>query len=174
MKRLFYYLALTMLMPSAFAIENNVQISGQLVAEPCTLSTDSSAITLDFGNLVSKYFYQTSRTPGEPFAIVLTECDTSLGNSATVTFKGTESVALPGLLVPDDGDTHGIAFGIETDEGSPQPLALNQPSPVFALANGTNTLALRGYVQAEPDAIAAQSLTAGPFIATATFQIDYP
>lgn len=174
MKPVVYWLGLFALMPPAFATENNLQISGQLVAEPCTLSTASSDITLDFGNLVSKYFYQTSRTPGEPFAIVLTECDTALGNSATVTFKGTESVALPGLLVPDDGDTHGIAFGIETDDETPRPLALNQPSPVYTLADGTNTLALRGYVQAEPDAIAAQSLTAGAFVATATFQIDYP
>ncbi|HHT3528798.1 fimbrial protein [Enterobacter asburiae] len=174
MSRVFYWLGLIALMPPAYAMENNLQISGQLVAEPCTLSAASSDITLDFGNLVSKYFYQTSRTPGEPFAIVLTECDTALGSSATVTFKGTESVALPGLLVPDDGDTHGIAFGIETDDETPRPLALNQASPVYTLANGTNTLALRGYVQAEPDAIAAHSLTAGAFVATATFQIDYP
>lgn len=174
MKRVSYWLGLIALMSPAFAIENNLQISGQLVAEPCTLSTASSDITLNFGNLVSKYFYQTSRTPGEPFAIVLTECDTALGSSATVTFKGTESAALPGLLVPDDGDTHGIAFGIETNDEMPRPLALNQPSPVYTLANGTNTLMLRGYVQAEPDAIAAHSLTAGAFVATATFQIDYP
>lgn len=174
MIRTFYCLWLLALIQPAFSTENNLQISGELVAEPCTLDTASSDISLDFGNLVSKYFYQTSRTPGEPFAIVLTECDISLGSSATVTFKGSESNELPGLLVPDDGDTHGIAFGIETDEEPPRLLALNKASPIFTLANGTNTLALRGYVQAEPAAIAAKSVLAGAFIATATFEIEYP
>ncbi|MBJ9328032.1 type 1 fimbrial protein [Citrobacter amalonaticus] len=174
MKCVFYWLSLIVLMSPALATENNLKISGQLVADPCTLSTASSDIPLNFGNLVSKYFYQTSRTPGEPFAIVLTDCDISLGSSATVTFKGTESVALPGLLVPDDGDTHGIAFGIETDDKTPRPLTLNQPSPMYTLTNGTNTMMLRSYVQAEPQAVVDHSITAGPFVATATFQIDYP
>lgn len=174
MMRTFYWLGLLAFIQPVLAADNNLQISGELVAEPCTLDTASSDITLDFGNLVSKYFYQTSRTPGEPFAIVLTECDISLGSSATVTFKGSESAELPGLLVPNDGDTHGIAFGIETDEESPRPLALNKASPIFTLTNGTSTLALRGYVQAEPAAIAAKSILAGAFIATATFEIDYP
>ena len=164
---------LTLALPG-FTAENNVQVTGALVAEPCTLDLATTDITLDFGNLVGKYFYRTPRTPGQPFIITLDDCDTSLGNSATVTFRGTESLTLPGFLVPDAGDIQGIAFGIETDEANPRPVALNTASPVFTLTNGNNSLALRGYVQAEPQAIAAQSITAGAFTATATFEIEYP
>lgn len=173
MKRSLCWLGFLMLMSSVHAADNNLQISGQLVAEPCTLEDDSTDITLDFGNLVNKYFYNTSRTPGEPFMISLM-CDISLGDSVTVTFKGKESVALPGLLAPDDGSIHGLAFGLETDETTPRQFPLNTTSPIFTLITGRNRIGLRGYVQAEPDAITEHSLTNGIFTATATFQLDYP
>ncbi|MBL5841184.1 type 1 fimbrial protein [Enterobacter asburiae] len=159
---------------SAAALDNNVQISGRLVNEPCTLDPSTSDITLVFGNLVAKYFYTTNRTPGEPFTIRLLECDTSVAKTATVTFTGAESGGLPGLLAPDAGDTQGIAFGIETDDASAQPVPLNKPSPVFDLGNGTTELHLRGYVQGEPDAIENNSILTGPFTGTATFELAYP
>ncbi|MDA5604290.1 MULTISPECIES: fimbrial protein [Enterobacter] len=174
MTRFLWLLGFLIFIPHAFAGDNNVKISGALVSEPCTLSEASSDIQLDFGNLVSTFFYNSNRTPGEPFSITLVNCDTTLGSSATVTFKGSESVALPGLLTPDAGDTQGIAIGIETNSADPQQLALNKPSPVFSLTSGNNVIALKGYVQAEPAAIAAHSITAGAFTATATFEIAYP
>ncbi|WP_449556050.1 fimbrial protein [Huaxiibacter chinensis] len=174
MMRLFWLLGLISMTFSVFAVNDNVRISGALVSQPCTLSQESEDIHLNFGNLISTFFYHTERTAGENFTITLANCDITIGSSATVTFKGTESQALPGLLSPDDGDTHGIAFGIETNEGAPRPVPLNKASPVFTLSKGTNDLALRGYVQAEPAAIAARSITAGSFTATATFEIEYP
>ncbi len=159
----------------AEALENNVKVTGNLVNEPCTLDPASASISLDFKGLVSKYFYRTARTPGQVFHIVLKDCDTSLGKSATVTFIGTESQALPGLLTADSGDSRGLAFGIEmaTANGI-VPVPLNKPSPVFALSKGTLDLMLQGYVQAEPAAIQNRTLTPGPFTATAIFQIAYP
>ena len=174
MTRFLLLLGFLIFIPHAFAGDNNVKISGALVSEPCTLSEASSDIQLDFGNLVSTFFYNSNRTPGEPFSITLVNCDTTLGSSATVTFKGSESVALPGLLTPDAGDTQGIAIGIETNSADPQQLALNKPSPVFSLTSGNNVITLKGYVQAEPAAIVAHSITAGAFTATATFEIAYP
>lgn len=159
---------------STGALDNNVQISGRLVTEPCTLDPATSDIPLAFGNLVAKYFYSTNRTPGEPFVIRLQNCDTSVGKTATVTFTGTESRGLPGLMVPNGGGAQGIAFGIETDDVRAQPVPLNKPSPVFDLGNGTTELHLQGYVQGEPDAIANQSILTGPFTGTATFELAYP
>ena len=163
MMRTFLWLSGLMLTLPALSAENNLKITGNLVTEPCTLDLNSSDISLDFGNLVSKYFYTADRTPAMPFSVVLTGCDTSLGDSATVTFQGTESQELNGFLVPDDGDTHGIAFGIETDD-----------SAAFTLTDGENRLNLRGFVQAEPKAIAARSIKPGAFTGTATFEIEYP
>ncbi|EGT0664409.1 type 1 fimbrial protein [Salmonella enterica] len=167
-------LSLTLTAFSAEALDNNVQITGRLVTEPCSLDSTTADIPLAFGNLVAKYFYTTKRTPGEPFIIRLLGCDPSVGKTVSVTFIGSESDSLPGLLVPDAGDTQGIAFGIETDDVNAQPVLLNKPSPVFDLSNGTTELHLRGYVQGEPDAIANQSILTGPFTGTATFELAYP
>jgi len=159
----------------ALALENNVEITGHLVSEPCTLDPASASISLDFKSLVNKFFYRTARTPGEVFHIVLKDCDASLGKNATVTFIGSESQALPGLLAADGGGSRGLVFGIEmTTANGTVPVPVNKPSPVFALSNGTMDLTLQGYVQAEPAAIQNRTITAGPFMATATFEIAYP
>lgn len=150
--------------------KDNVSIQGNLVSEPCTL--DSASITLDFGDLDKKSFWQVARTPGAAFAIKLLGCDTRVGHDARVTFSGTESSGLPGLLAPDGKTDPGVAIGIETSDGRPVPL--NKPGPVYPLTDGTNTLTLKGYVAAEPEAIKKQSIVSGAFTATATFEIEYP
>lgn len=170
----FSALLLTGVMARVQALENNVRVSGTLVNEPCTLDPKSAAIPLDFGNLVRKYFYNTARTPGQEFHIVLQGCDLTVGKGVTLTFRGTESQALPGLLA-QNGDSQGLAFGIEMDNGSGMAtLPLNKPSPVVALSQGSLDLTLRGYVQAEPQAIQDRSIRPGPFMATALFELNYP
>lgn len=159
-------------MAHADAISNNVEITGNLVTEPCSLDVNSQLIPISYGNIVAKYFYRTPRMPGLEFSIKLIDCDISLGTQATVTFIGAESDALPGFLIPDDGDTHGIAFGIETMDGTFVPV--NQDSPIFSLSDGTNELKLKGFIQAEQDAIDKQTILTGPFTSTATFEITYP
>lgn len=154
------------------AHSTDVEVKGQLVFEPCTLSQASENISLPFGTIVKNYFYTADRTPPEPFSIELINCDTGIGSGAFVTFRGVESKALPGLLVPDNGTLPGLAVGIETPEGKSLPL--NKTSPAYALSDGTTTLNFQGYVQAEPDAVKDKTLTTGPLSATATFEITYP
>lgn len=151
---------------------SNVEISGNLVTEPCSLDAGSQLIPINYNNIVAKYFYRTARMPGLEFSIKLIDCDISLGTQAIFTFTGTESLALPGFLTPDDGDTHGIAFGIETMDGDLVPV--NQPSSIFTLIDGTNELKLKGFIQAEQEAIDKQTILTGPFTGTATFEITYP
>ncbi len=160
-----------LLMCSA-AHSTDVEIKGQLVFEPCTLSAESENISLSFGTIVKNYFYTADRTPSEPFSIELENCDTTIGKEAFVTFRGTESIGLPGLLVPDNGTLAGLAVGIETTEGKLLPL--NKTSPAYALSDGATTLNFQGYVQAEPDAIKDKTLVTGNLSATATFEITYP
>ncbi|WP_413483133.1 fimbrial protein [Morganella psychrotolerans] len=160
-----------LLMCSA-AYSTDVEIKGQLVFEPCTLSAKSESISLSFGTIVKNYFYTADKTPSEPFSIELENCDTGIGNEAFVTFRGTESSALPGLLVPDNGSLPGFAIGVETPEGALLPL--NTTSPAYALSDGATTLNFQGYIQAEPDAIKDKTLVTGDLSATATFEITYP
>lgn len=155
----------------AQALDNNLHFSGTLVSEPCNLDPQTSDITVDFSSVVEKYLYQNTRTLGVPFVVNLTDCDISLGNKVTMTFKGTESSVLPGLLAVT-GTAKGIAIGMETPEGTKLPF--NQPTPEYALVTGSNQFILHAYVQGEPVAIAQQTITPGDFSATATFELAYP
>lgn len=156
----------------ARAVDNNLQISGALVSEPCTLDVKGNTLSVDFGTVIEKSLYSDTRTHGVPFTVTLTDCDTSLGSDVNLTFGGEESIPLPGLLVATGAGASGIAIGIETPEGVSLPL--NTPTKAFPLQNGTTAIVLQAYVQAEPDAITARSLVPGEFTAAATIDASYP
>ncbi|MDT3253740.1 fimbrial protein [Serratia sp. root2] len=154
------------------ADDNNVHLHGALVAEPCVIPPGDEEITLDFGTIIDKYLYLNTRTLGQAFEIHLEECDLTLGNTVSVTFTGIESSALPGLLALGGGsEATGIAIGLETP--SAQPLPLNQASDKSLLQEGSNIIALKAYVQGEPDALREQRIERGPFSAVATFNLEY-
>ncbi|MEW5558814.1 fimbrial protein [Enterobacter asburiae] len=154
------------------AAENNMRFHGALVAEPCVIPPGEESITLDFGTVVDKYLYLNTRTVGQAFNIRLMNCDLSLGNIVSVTFSGMESIGLPGLLAVDTGSgAQGIAIGLETSEA--KPVLLNKATDQFALQAGNNLIAIRAYVQGEPEAIRTQGITRGAFTATATFSLSY-
>lgn len=165
-------MSLALLIGSALAAENNVHLHGALVAEPCVIPPGEEEISLDFGTIVDKYLYLNTRTPGQPFSIHLTECDLILGKTVRVTFSGTESISLPGLLAVNTGnEANGIAIGLETPDA--KPVLLNQAMDKVSLQAGNNMIPLRAYVRGEPAAISNQSIALGPFTATATFSLDY-
>nr|WP_236720708.1 fimbrial protein [Serratia marcescens] len=149
-----------------------MRLHGALVAEPCVIPPGDETLVLDFDTVLDKYLYLNTRTPGQAFALNLTQCDLSLGRTVKVTFNGTESIALPGMLALDGGSqANGIAIGMETPEG--QPLPVNKAGKAQALVSGTNILTIHAYVQGEPDALARKMITRGPFSATATFSLEY-
>lgn len=150
----------------------NVSYRGNLVAEPCTLLPGDESIAVDFGAVVDKYLYMNTRTQSKPFQLHLMDCDTSLGKTVKMTFSGTESVALPGLLSPDGkGEERGIAIGLETHEGDI--LALNKISRGQDISDGNNVINLKAYVAGEPDAIRDRNIKKGGFSAVATFSLEY-
>lgn len=152
--------------------DNNVRLHGVLVAEPCVIKPGDEAIPLDFGTIIDKYLYLNTRTRGQAFEIHLEECDLTQGKTVSVAFTGTESTSLPGLLALDgSSEATGIAIGLETP--SAKPLPLNQLSDKSLLQEGSNIIALKAYVQGEPDALRDQSIGRGPFSAVATFHLEY-
>ena len=153
------------------ALDNNLHFNGALVSEPCNLDPNTSEITVDFKTVVEKYLYLNTRTMSIPFVVALTDCDISLGNKVSLTFKGTEDTALPGMLAVT-GSAKGIAVGMETTEGNA--LAFNQPTPAYLLASGNNSFKFMAYIIGEPLAIQNQSIIPGDFSATATFELAYP
>lgn len=165
-------IGLSLLLSMAAQGADNMRFYGALVSEPCVLAPGDENIQLDFGTVVDKYLYINTRTNGQRFSLRLQECDSSVGNRVKVTFLGTESVKLPGLLEIDKASqAAGIAIGIETPDGNL--LSLNQASSGYTLLNGNNEIMLQAYVQGEPDALANKAITHGPFSAVVTFQLDY-
>lgn len=159
-------------LPALAAGNNNVHLYGALVAEPCVIPPGNEEITLDFGTIIDKYLYLNTRTLGQPFEIHLEECDLTLGKTVSVTFTGIENSALPGLLAIDSGSgATGIAVGFETP--SAQPLPLNTQGDKSLLQAGGNIIAMKAYVQGEPQAIADKKIGRGPFSAVATFNLTY-
>ncbi|MEX3098861.1 fimbrial protein [Serratia ureilytica] len=157
---------------SISAAEDNVKFSGTLVAEPCIIPPGEENVPLDFGTVVEKYLYANQRTHSQPFTIHLTECNPDIASSVSVTFSGTPSASLPGLLALDaSSGAMGVAIGLETQDG--QPLPLEQAAPATALSAGENQLVYQAYVQGEPGAIAARNIGQGAFTATATFNLSY-
>ncbi|MBE4976397.1 fimbrial protein, partial [Serratia sp. X3] len=116
--------------------------------------------------------YLNTRTHSQTFALHLTECDLSLGNTVAITFTGTENAKLPGLLELDTGSlASGIGIGLEDSSGKALPL--NRASDKFRLNAGNTTLTLQAYVQGEPEAIQTKSIGRGTFSAVATFTLEY-
>ncbi|ELY4671739.1 fimbrial protein [Cronobacter muytjensii] len=174
MSRLVLLLGLTVV-GSSQALDNNLQISGTLVTEPCILDVNNNTQTVDFGTVIEKGLYKDIRTPGVPFTITLTECDISLGKTVNLTLTGTESTSLNGYLATTGAGSvgnAGVAIGIETTEGKNLPV--NQVITGFTLNDGTTEIVLQAYVQAEPETIKNQSLIPGVFTATATIDAEYP
>ncbi len=152
--------------------DNNVHFYGALVAEPCVILPGDEDIHLDFGTVIDKYLYLNTRTLGQRFEIRLAECDPSLAKTVKVAFLGTENAALPGLLAIDAAsEAKGIAIGLETLEAKPLPI--NKQSDDYPLQAGSSMIALKAYVQGEPQVLADKKLGRGPFNAVATFSLEY-
>ncbi|MBC3378123.1 fimbrial protein [Serratia fonticola] len=151
---------------------DNVHFYGTLIAEPCVIPPEQGEIPLDFGTIVDKYLYMYKRTGGKRFELRLTECDLAIAKLVKVTFLGTESGTLPGLLAVDaSSQAQGIAIGLETLAA--EPLPLNIASAPYTLRAGSNVIALKAYIQGEPKAIANKAIKRGWFSGTATFKFEY-
>lgn len=160
------------LMKSTPGTEMN--FSGTLVDEPCTVDPADTEIQLDFGTVINTYLYLNTRTHSQPFIIHLQDCniDGWTGEGGVTTrFEGTQSVELPGYLAMSDA-TIGAAIGIEEGDGTFLELGKNSAS--HQLNNGSVALTFQAFVQGEPTALQNQSITLGNFSATATFFLEYP
>lgn len=156
---------------NVLAGENNLQLNGTLVSDPCELDPQTSDLIIDFKSVIEKNLYSDIRTPGQPFTLNLINCDTALGQQVSFTFTGPESPTLPGLLAVT-GTAAGIAIGLESGNGSN--LAINKPTTSQALADGLNSFTFKAYVTALPEALQNHTLIAGDFSATATVEMAYP
>ncbi|NCE90693.1 fimbrial protein [Pseudomonas sp. L13] len=152
---------------------DNLSFKGNLVEQACTLRPGDEAVTLELWDVTSKHLYINTRSQGKDFRLHLENCDTTIGDTVSITFGGRENTALPGMLALDGGSgASGIGVGIETP--SNKPLPLNAPSDAQVLIDGSNVIALKAFVQGEPQAISDQTIGRGAYRVTSTFTLDYP
>ncbi|MEM6160437.1 fimbrial protein [Erwinia sp. P6884] len=167
---LFVGILMMLIQNKALAVTDNLQFSGNLVAEPCVLDPTTENIELDFGTIVDKYLYINERVHSQPFIVRLLECNLTLGNTVSLTFSGTADSELTDMLAVT-GSASGIAIGLETTSGTALPF--NQATPVMTLTSGTTELIFNGYVQGTPTAIRNHSIVRGAFNAVANFTLNY-
>lgn len=151
---------------------DNVEFTGTLVNAPCTLHPGDDEQELSFNSVVDSYLYRYGQTRSRPFSLRLDDCDTSVMTGVKLTFKGKESLELPGHLAFDDSSVaQGVVVGLQTAAG--QALPIQGAGITLGLTPGNMEIALQAYLKAEPVAQNNQGIVRGPFTATATFALDY-
>jgi len=151
----------------------NVEFSGAMVAQPCTLPDENSNIEVEFGTVINKNLYSSARTNRTNVSLTLEDCDLTMDQpTVSISFSGPPSTQLPGLIALDpSSQASGVAIGLETADGKLLPLDKNSEKQL--LITGSNTLNFKAFVQGEPDAIENKSITLGPFSALAMFTLKY-
>lgn len=158
-------------------ISSDVDFKGILVAEPCIVSPggDGDNVVVDFGTIAEKTFYSVygRRTWLQPFHILLTECDTSLGKEVKITFRGTEDDEQPGLLaITSSSGVQHVAVGLLTHTGAELPF--NKQTQGYTLTADNTELNFKAYIQASDEGVKNHSVGRGAFEAISTFELEYP
>lgn len=158
-------------------VSSDVDFEGTLVAEPCVVSPggEGDNVVVDFGTIPDKTFYSISgrRTWLQPFHILLTGCDTSLGKEVKITFTGPEDTEQPGLLaVTSNTGVKHVAVGLLTHTGAD--LSFNKQTQGYMLYKGNTQLNFKAYIQASDEGVTHHSVGRGMFEAVSTFELEYP
>ncbi|ECG8590418.1 fimbrial protein [Salmonella enterica subsp. salamae] len=154
---------------TASAHDGNVNISGSIQDNTCTVATDSQALQVPLGNIPSKQF--TSKGVGSQpavFVIDLQKCGTAAAG-VSFTFTGAVDTDDNGLLALD-GSNHAGGIGVEIQDADHVRLPLNQTTPVYTVdpnqADNKFTFYARYLATAD-------SVTSGDASASATFSLTW-
>ncbi|MBP5107437.1 fimbrial protein [Pseudomonas protegens] len=170
--KLSLWIAASLWLPLATAVEDNLYFSGALVNEPCVLAAEDAVVELDFKNIINKDLYLNGRTRGSPITLRLQNCQLGTGKSqVSITFSGNASLDPPGLLVVQSSDVQGLLVGLETINGVP--LLLGDTHGMGELVKGENRMIFNAYLQGETKALADKSIGLGWFYASMEFTISY-
>lgn len=145
---------------------------GNVVVTPCQIAPGSEKVPVDFKQVSVKELYSAGKSKPLPFSIHLTNCNTALFKTVTVTFNGIENINLPDhLAISDQSEASGIGIGLLNLNETP--IELNIPSLAQDLADNDTEIKFKAYVEAEPDARTNQTITYGHFYSTAYYTLNY-
>lgn len=145
-----------------------LQITGQLVSQPCYLKADDDIIKVDMETITDQDITNDMRTKAKKFQIHLERCNPIIAKNVKVTFIGTSAVGNSSFLaLNSNSQAKGIAIGLEEKDGTA--LSINKASKLVSITSGNMVLEFGVYVKV----LSAKDLTPGSFNASALVKIDY-
>ncbi|MEN4947352.1 MULTISPECIES: fimbrial protein [Pseudomonas] len=166
------WIAASLWVPVAAAVEDNLYFSGALMNESCVLAAEDAVVELDFKSVINKDLYLNGRTRSRPLTLRLQNCQLVTGKSkVNITFSGNASIDPPGLLVVQGSDVQGLLVGLETTNG--KFLSLNKTHAMGELVKGDNLISFNAYLQGESAALEGRTMGVGIFNVSLGFVIGY-
>ncbi|HCM7229829.1 TPA: fimbrial protein [Klebsiella aerogenes] len=152
------------------AHDGQVNISGLITDNTCSVSPDSKDFTVEMGNVSARTFYQAGGgTRYEPFAIHLEKCG-GAASGITVTFDGPTDALNPDLLALNGGTDYATGIGVAIYNQDKTLIPVGKESEQAPLTPNQEEATLSFYANYIAD---GGNVTAGTANASATFMLTY-
>ncbi|KMV68728.1 fimbrial protein [bacteria symbiont BFo1 of Frankliniella occidentalis] len=155
-------------------IGGQLDFKGVVVAIPCSIAPESESAPVDFGKISTRDLYHSEKSEPIAFTLKLQDCNPQLASTVTVTFSGSENPNLKDHLAIKPSTSNGASgIGIGLLEEDNTPIQLGVATLPVTLKSGMMQLNFKAFVAAEPEALSKETLTTGPFTATANYILNY-
>ena len=146
-----------------------IEFTGELVNSACGLSEESSPVKVNFFQIPVTNLKNGERAGNVKKDIVLQGCDTTVAQTATVTYTpSTVNPNDPTLAAFTSGTASGAGIGLR--DNASQDVVWGTPTASINLTNGQTMIPFVAYLKADN---ASSAVTPGSFDSTINFQIDY-
>ncbi|MBD8193369.1 MULTISPECIES: fimbrial protein [Pseudomonas] len=164
------------------AADGQVEFTGSVNDNACTIMTDSVSKTVSLGQVQLSSFAAAvgSTANATPFSISLENCSTSTKKNVAITFSGQQDLTDATLLgLTGSGQVSGLAIQIN-DARTGTKLPLNTPTTDYVLRPQSNTYDFTAaYVRTAADTVdsdgnvTASGIGTGQVYALASFDVTY-
>lgn len=125
---------------SAFAIDGTINFKGNVISNPCTVSTASKNLDVQLGKIGTTAFPTAgSLSAAQKFTLVLTGCPTIV-TSAKVRFDGTQVAGDSSVLAITTGTGKATGVGIKIYDKDDNQVNLYQDTATYPLTTASNNL----------------------------------
>lgn len=180
-------LASALILPAAFAnaATGNIDFTGEVTTETCSLEADSSQINVPLGSWAAHHINTLDRTTARKFQIKLTGCDLTVAPSGVTGPVSKANFAFSGGIADGNAkllklnsaggfEAKNLGVGISTNPTNLTTgrVQFDRQAPLtMELVDGDNTMDL--YAFYEKFVTTPGAVTAGPANAQATFEVTY-
>jgi major type 1 subunit fimbrin (pilin) len=156
---------------NVFAEDGQINFTGSIIPNPCTVTSDTKNQTIDMGKIgVTSFPIAGARSRAQTFSLQLTNCPDTI-TSAKVNFGGAPIDNDPAILALTNEPGVATGVGIQISDRTDTPVKMRDLSGSYPLASGTavNTLSFTArYIST------VANVTSGSANAVTDFTIVYP